>query len=237
MILRVLGRRATLVAGAAAVAYWAPTITHPVGALRPLFGVEDRTSPGPHVALTFDDGPHPRGTPAVLERLAAAGSRAVFFLVGEQVVRERTLVREIVAAGHELGVHCYRHRPLMLTGPRATTDDLERAATAIAEVTGTEPTLYRPPYGLLTTPARTLARRRRWRIVLWRRWGRDWEARATPERITGLLTGNVEARDVLLLHDADHYSAPGSWERTAAALPRIFDELARRGLVTVTLGG
>src|SRR5436305_13745898 len=64
----------------------------------------------PGVALTFDDGPHPEGTPAVLEVLAGAGARATFFVVGEQVQRRPELVREMVAAGHVVALHGHRHR-------------------------------------------------------------------------------------------------------------------------------
>ena len=66
--------------------------------------------------------------------------------------------------------------------------------------------------------------------MLWSRWGRDWDRRATPESITRRLTTDVRAGDILLLHDADYYSARGSWVRTAAALPRILEELEERGL-------
>jgi peptidoglycan-N-acetylglucosamine deacetylase len=72
--------------------------------------------------------------------------------------------------------------------------------------------------------------RRRWRPLLWSRWGHDWSARATPRSIAEEVTRDVSDGDVLLLHDSDAYSAEGSWERTVAALPRVLDELSRRGL-------
>ena len=77
--------------------------------------------------------------------------------------------------------------------------------------------------------ALALARGRGWRTLLWSHWGRDWEARATPESIAALLTGGAGPGSVLLLHDADDYSAPSSWRRTVAALPRVLDTLARAG--------
>ena len=64
----------------------------------------------PVVAITFDDGPHPEGTPAVLEILAAAGACATFFVIGEQVQRRPELVRRILAGGHGLALHGYQHR-------------------------------------------------------------------------------------------------------------------------------
>ena len=70
-----------------------------------------------------------------------------------------------------------------------------------------------------------------WRPLLWTHWGRDWEARATPESIFAKLVGRAVAEgSVLLLHDADDYGAEGSWRRTAAALPRVLAELEGRGL-------
>jgi peptidoglycan-N-acetylglucosamine deacetylase len=200
------------------------------GALRRALGVEDRTASGSGYALTFDDGPHAQGTPATLELLAAAGVRATFFLVGEQVLRNPALAAEIVAAGHGVGLHCHRHRNLLRLTPRQAREDILRGLGIVEEATGRSPGLYRPPYGVPTAAALALARRRGWRTLLWSHWGRDWEAHATAESIAALATGGVGAGAVLLLHDADDYSAPGSWRRTVAALPRVLDTLGERGL-------
>jgi len=182
------------------------------------------------VALTFDDGPHPEGTPAVLECLDRASVKATFFLVGEAVQRERALAAELVAAGHAVGVHCHRHRNLMRLTPRQVADDLTRATELIESATGVTPGVYRPPYGILTTPALLHARRQGWRTVLWRRDGADWDARATPESVTTRMLRSLGPGDVLLLHDSDVYSAPGSWRTTVQALPRIVDRVRARGL-------
>ncbi|MDX6474700.1 MAG: hypothetical protein QOH95_211, partial [Gaiellaceae bacterium] len=69
------------------------------------YGIECRLEADDRVALTFDDGPHPEGTPAVLDTLARHGASATFFLVGEQVARDPSLAREIVDAGHEVAAH------------------------------------------------------------------------------------------------------------------------------------
>ena len=114
--------------------------------------------------------------------------------------------------------------------PRQVREDLARAEDSITAAAGRPLALYRPPYGVLNTAALRLARRRGWRTLLWRRWGRDWRADATPERIARRVSHAVAAGDVLLLHDADDYSAPGSWRRTAAALPLVLEQLARDGL-------
>ena len=213
--------------------YLFPALAAPWPGLRRPLGIEDRTASGRGYALTFDDGPHAEGTPAVLEILARTGTRATFFLVGEQVQRNPALAREVLAAGHGIGLHCHRHRNLLRLGPRQVREDIERARAAIEDATGASPALYRPPYGLPNAAALCLASRRGWRTLLWSHWGRDWEARATPESIAARATDGAGEGSVLLLHDADHYSAQGSWRRTAAALPLLLDGLSARGLDAV----
>jgi peptidoglycan-N-acetylglucosamine deacetylase len=199
-------------------------------------GVPRRTSDGAAVALTFDDGPHAEGTPAVLGELERAGATATFFAVGEQVRREPGLVREIVAAGHRVEVHADRHRNQLRLTPTQFAADLDRATAAIADATGDSPRLYRPPYGIFSPAGLALVRRRGLQPWLWSRWGHDWRASATPPGIARELLGGTSAGDVLLLHDADHYSAAGSWRATAASLPLVLDGLARAGLVARALG-
>jgi peptidoglycan/xylan/chitin deacetylase (PgdA/CDA1 family) len=177
------------------------------------------------VTLTFDDGPHPDGTPAVLEALGE--HRAVFFMVGEQVERYPSLAAEVAQAGHGIALHGYRHRNQMRVTPGWLADDLRRGAAAIADATGAEPTLYRPPYGIFTPAG--LALSRSYERLLWSKWGRDWRARTTPEEIARLATRDLGAGDVILLHDADWYSAEGSHRRTAAAIPMILEKLYPTG--------
>jgi len=216
--------------GAAAVGYLLPGLAGAWPALRAPLGVEDRTASGLGYALTFDDGPHAQGTPAVLEILRREGVRATFFLVGEQVRRNPALAREIAAAGHTIALHCDRHRNLLRLTPRQVRSDLARARDTIQDATGCATEIYRPPYGVLNGAALRLARESAWRTLLWSHWGRDWEARATPESITTLLTAGAGEGAVLLLHDADDYAAPDSWRRTVAALPGIIEVLSELGL-------
>jgi peptidoglycan/xylan/chitin deacetylase (PgdA/CDA1 family) len=228
-------RASLLVAGAGVAAGWclparAPVVPSVAAALRVPCRLQDDA-----VALTFDDGPHPEGTPAVLEHLHAANARATFFLVGEQVARWPALAGEIAAAGHGIALHGYRHRNLLRVEPRALAADLDRAVDVIAAATGVAPQTYRPPYGIFSPAGLAIARRRGWRLLLWSRWGRDWARRATPESIAANVTADVGAGDVLLLHDADHYSARCSHRRTAAALPRVLAELDRLGLRLTTV--
>jgi peptidoglycan/xylan/chitin deacetylase (PgdA/CDA1 family) len=208
--------------------WFAPAAAPVVPALAAPFGIRLRL-PGRGIALTFDDGPHPRGTPAVLDVLDRAGVRATFFLVGEQVEPRPALAAEIAAAGHEIAIHGFRHTLLLRRTPRGLDADLERASHVIADATGAEPACYRPPYGIFSSAGLAIARRRGWVPLLWSRWGRDWTRRATPDGIAARATRELSAGDVVLLHDADWYSAAGSWERTVAALPAILDAVDATG--------
>lgn len=222
------GAAAAVVHAAPALAPLAPGLGSRLGIVRRQDGVEG-------VALSFDDGPHPQGTPIVLEILREAGAQATFFLVGEQVERRPALVAEIVGAGHRVELHCHRHRnALRLTGGMFL-DDAERARATIEEAGGQAIADHRPPYGIYSAATLRACRRRGWRPVLWSQWGRDWRGSATARSIAYQATKSARAGDIVLLHDADYYSAPGSWVRTVAALPIILEELGSRGLKTVSL--
>ena len=220
---------AALTAGAA-LAHAAPAPAAVNASARAVLGLRASTGRADTVALTFDDGPHPEGTPAVLARLADAGARATFFLVGEQVLRRRALVADIVAAGHEVGLHGHTHRGHLRLGPRALGEDLRRGEAVVSAAAGRAVRLHRAPYGLYSAASLALVRHRGLEPLLWSRHGRDWSARATEHSIAERLGSGLRPREVLLLHDADHYAASGSWRRTAAALPRVLEAIERTGL-------
>jgi peptidoglycan-N-acetylglucosamine deacetylase len=184
------------------------------------------------VVLTFDDGPHPDGTPAVLELLARAGASAMFFMIGEQVVKRPALVREVKAAGHTVALHGYRHRLQARLPANALTDDTARGRAAIEDAIGEMPAWHRPPYGIYSPAGLKAARSAGLKPLLWSRWGKDWRKFTTPARIARRVQG-ARAGDVILLHDADFYSAKGSHERTAKALSLILAELGARQIGTV----
>jgi peptidoglycan/xylan/chitin deacetylase (PgdA/CDA1 family) len=185
------------------------------------------------VALTFDDGPHPEGTPAVLEILEQADIRATFFLVGEQVERRPALAGEIAARGHLIALHGYRHRPQPALPARTVADDLKRGGAAIENAISKQPTWHRPPYGLYSAAGLGAVRTSGLNPLLWSKWGKDWRRLTTPERIAARATADLRSGDVILLHDADFYSSTGSHERTVQALKLIVRELKRQKIGTV----
>lgn len=222
-------------AAAAGMAHAAPALAPIVPGVAPALGIQLRQDGADGVAITFDDGPHPQGTPQVLEILREADAPATFFLAGEQVARRPALAAEIVAAGHRVELHCHRHRNQLRLTPRQLLEDADRAKATIEEAGGQEIADYRPPYGIFSYAGLRAVRRRGWRPLLWSQWGRDWARRATAQSITRRCTDSARAGDILLLHDADYYSARGSWMRTVAALPLILEELDSRGLKPISL--
>ena len=197
-----------------------------------LAGLGDPT----HVALTFDDGPHPDATPELLRLLDQAGVRATFFLLGRMVEEQPVVARAIADAGHEIGVHGYDHRLLLRRGPRATRDDLARAVGAITATTGFVPRWWRPPYGVATTAALVAARRLDLRPVLWTCWGRDWTASCTPDSVYRSVFRRLDGGGTILLHDSDHAAAPKAWLSTLGVLPAILTACRARGLTVGPLG-
>jgi peptidoglycan/xylan/chitin deacetylase (PgdA/CDA1 family) len=212
-------------------------IAHALAPVRPALADRlgiPRSLPGARgVALTFDDGPHPEGTPAILEGLARAGARATFFVVGEQVRRRSALLAEIEAAGHLVALHGYRHRLQLRLRVHDLEDDLIRGIAAIEDALGHGPVWHRPPYGIYSPAGLRGVRAMGLRPLLWSRWGKDWRKFTTPDRIAARIVPGVLPGDVILLHDADFYSAVGSHRRTAAALALIAAELKRRKIDTV----
>jgi peptidoglycan/xylan/chitin deacetylase (PgdA/CDA1 family) len=228
-------RKRFLIATTLAAAWASPAPAPVASPIARALRLPRRVSIGDGVAVTFDDGPHPQGTPATLEALKEAGVSATFFLVGEQVNRNPSLSAEIVAAGHSIALHGYRHRNLLRLTPSQFVADLERGIVAITNSTGVQPTYYRPPYGIFSPAAIRIVRRRGLRPLLWSRWGHDWRARTTAEAIATEVSSGLCGGDVLLLHDADHYSAPGSWKRTVAALPHVFEAIEAAGLRAIAI--
>ena len=210
--------------------WFVPALAAHSGRLARAYRIPRRLERRDVVALTFDDGPHPEGTPAVLAELARRGARATFFLVGEQVRRSPDGARAIADAGHEIGLHGDRHVLLLRRRVGPLADDLDRAIETIALATGVAPTLYRPPYGVFSSGALRHVRARGLEPWLWSAWGRDWERRATAASISRRVAGRLGPGAVVLLHDSDAYSSPGSWRRTAAALPSILDAAAALGV-------
>jgi peptidoglycan/xylan/chitin deacetylase (PgdA/CDA1 family) len=122
----------------------------------------------PIVAMTYDDGPHPRLTPTLLDALKARGLSATFYLIGKSVVTWPDIVRRIADEGHEIGNHTWSHPNMARLGDSAMLREIDRTSEAIQKITGRPPVTFRPPYGAFTARQRRLLfRSRDLPTVLW----------------------------------------------------------------------
>ena len=169
----------------------------------------------------------------MLDVLARAGARGTFFMIGEQVERRPELAAAIVAQGHEVALHGYRHRLQLRLSAVEVEADLQQGASAIEGATGRRPRYHRPPYGIYSASGLTAAREAGLKPLLWSRWGKDWRKFTTPQRIATRATAKLADGDIILLHDADFYSAKDSHQRTVRALEIILRELMLREIGTV----
>jgi peptidoglycan/xylan/chitin deacetylase (PgdA/CDA1 family) len=189
---------------------------------------------GDRVALTFDDGPDEDATPAVLDALEAAGIRATFFVVGEQLMRHHGLARRAALAGHELALHGFGHPRHHDLFPPEARDEVARGVGAFEAVTGRKPRFFRPPYGRFSEHSYQACQALGLEPVYWSSWGLDWEDIA-PERIADLATTDLDAGAIVVLHDSIRYGHRPSARATADAIPAIASAAAERGLAWVTL--
>ena len=181
-----------------------------------------------HVALTFDDGPDPHYTPALLELLRVLEVRATFFLLGHMLAANRQLGQDVVAAGHEVGLHGWSHRVLVGRDPASTHRDMARGRDLIADVTGQPVRWWRPPYGVLTASSMISAYQLGMTPVLWTTWGRDWTADATATSVSATVRRGLRPGATILLHDSDCTSAAGSSRATLEALPGLIEDIRSR---------
>jgi peptidoglycan-N-acetylglucosamine deacetylase len=213
------------------------TVTHllaPVNRAAAAAARLPRSLPGARgVALTFDDGPHPEGTPAILELLARHDAVATFFVVGEQVRRRPELVARAAASGHLIALHGDRHELQLRRTAAALRDDTDRGLAAVEDAIGARPAWHRPPYGIYRPAGLSAVADAQLAPLLWSRWGKDWRRLTTPDRIAARVTRGLLPGDVILLHDSDAYSARHSHRRTAGAVEILLTELAARKLGTV----
>jgi peptidoglycan/xylan/chitin deacetylase (PgdA/CDA1 family) len=184
---------------------------------------------GARAALTFDDGPDPDATPAVLDALDAAGLKATFFIVGEQAAAHPRLAREVATRGHEIALHGYEHREHGELSPREARDDLARGLGAVEATTGRRATSYRPPYGRFSEDSYEACSRLRLEPVLWSAWGMDWEP-LPPARIADLVVRDLDPGAIVLLHDSARYASRHDAAATAQAIPLLAAAAAERGL-------
>lgn len=165
------------------------------------FGIFRKGKTKKQVALTFDDGPHPKYTPELLNVLQDYQVKATFFVLGSQAELYPHLIRRMHREGHQIGIHNYDHTSNWLMLPwTVRRDHLERTGDIIESITGERPDHYRPPWGLMN--AFDFFHPKLYRIVLWSLMVGDWRSRSCHKKLKSTLLNGITDGSVILLHDS-----------------------------------
>lgn len=156
-----------------------------------------RIPAGPYVALTFDDGPKPSTTTALLDGLARRGVHATFFVIGENVEGNELLLQRMEGEGHQIGLHTYHHKCLDGLNAAGLYDEVDSLKDSLTALLGRESFMLRPPYGLISDDNQARAGAP---IVLWSVDPEDWSDRNTQRQVSVILD-SVKDGDIILLHD------------------------------------
>jgi peptidoglycan/xylan/chitin deacetylase (PgdA/CDA1 family) len=184
-------------------------------------------------ALTFDDGPSPDATPAILDLLARRGARATFFVLAGNVRRHGEVLRRASREGHEIALHGDRHWPLPLLPPPAIRGEIERCAAAVVAALGVKPLHYRPPFGFMMPGQSWFVRRLGYVSVLGDVYPEDARAPGV-DRIVSRVLPRLSGGSILILHDGSPIRGANR-SQTVAALETILTGASGRGLKAVTV--
>jgi peptidoglycan/xylan/chitin deacetylase (PgdA/CDA1 family) len=196
----------------------------------------------PTVLLTYDDGPDPEGTPAVLRELATADARATFFVLGTRVKLYPDVLRAAAAEGHDIGLHGADHRRVSLVPEAEFARCLAEGKDLLEQMLQRPVVWYRPPYGHLTASAWAAVHDAGMTTVGWAGDVRDWLDLPLDEQLAGL-DGITRSGEIVLCHDAfadgrdlaDDGPAPG-FDRGLLARA-VLERVSPRGCSQPTVSG
>jgi peptidoglycan-N-acetylglucosamine deacetylase len=181
----------------------------------------------PHLALTFDDGPHGALTPRLLDLLSERNVKATFYVIGRNVELYPDIARRIVTEGHEIANHTFTHPALSRLSAERVAEELRRTHETVLQVTGVRMTNLRPPYGAFNDRVRQVAfDGHGYDTIMWSVDPLDWKYR-NAARVTRELVGGAAPGAVLLCHDIH--------KTTIAAMPSTLDQLLARQFQFVTV--
>ena len=193
-----------------------------------IYRYASKTGPA-RIALTFDDGPHPRYTPLILDILEEFEIKATFFAVGSNVEAYPELVKRIAREGHELGNHTFHHNHVAKMSLEDLTQDINRCNDAIEKITGNRPRYFRPPEGVCTKSVQEICSATDTTIVMWSVDTRDW-AHPPIAEIFQNVRRNTQNGSIILMHDFIGKNSP-----TPEALRQIIPMLLELGYEFVTV--
>ncbi|SDM38680.1 polysaccharide deacetylase family protein [Kriegella aquimaris] len=180
-----------------------------------------------HIALTFDDGPHPEFTPKILHLLARYNAKATFFCIGKNIETNETLFKDIVTAGHTIGNHTYSHtKSFGFLSAEKVIDELQKNNVIVQQLTGKEIRLYRPAFGVTNPNIKKALKATGLQAIGWSIRSLDTTQRSETQ-VLRRITKSIAKGDVVLLHDTS--------DKTVAVLEQLLLFLQEQNLQSVTI--
>jgi len=188
------------------------------------------------VALTFDDGPSPVWTPQLLDKLKEKHAKATFFMIGKHAEEYPDIARRVAAEGHEIGNHTYDHHGIFFYTKEELNKEVLAAEEVIRSITGVSTVYFRPPKAWITDDEKKWLNEEGYRTVLWTLNSKDW-VQFDDKYILKYLLKRVKPGDILLFHDSGGVFDINNGDRheTVKTIPRLIDELRKRGYQFVTV--
>ncbi|MEU6710179.1 polysaccharide deacetylase family protein [Nonomuraea sp. NPDC046802] len=177
------------------------------------------------LALTFDDGPG-KYAGTLLDTLKKYDAKATFFLEGQYVKSRPAFVKRMVAEGHAIGNHSYKHPDFTKSDPATIRNEIKTTQAEIKKAAGVEPKLLRPPYGLADLQVSEIAGEFDMPVILWTAGSQDWNSK-NVEAIKKQTMAVAQQDGIILMHD---------WvKQTVDAMPAIIKSLQKKGYHLVTV--
>lgn len=178
------------------------------------------------IMLTFDDGPHPLYTPAILDILRERGEKAVFFCIGERAFENPGLIRRMVEEGHKIGIHSMTHSAGFSFASKLMAErDIENCAKILSDISGTSIELFRPPFGVTNPNIARAVKKLNLKNIGWSI--RSFDTVSDSNKVVKKIDKELHKGAIILLHDRLP-SAP-------VTLTSILDVLEKRGYKTTVL--
>ncbi len=181
------------------------------------------------IALTFDDGPHPRYTQEILKILAEYDIKATFFVIGVNAETYPDSLKQIVESGCEIGNHTYSHKRLSNLSDEEVRNEIVHCEEVVERLTGIRPHVFRPPEGMMHPTLSCFMNEKEYNVALWSIDTLDWALNPSVA-ITKTVMNELKGGDIILMHD---YVSGGN--TTCEALRIIIPKILAQGYEFVTI--
>lgn len=189
-----------------------------------------------NIAITFDDGPHPRHTLQLLEILDTWGAKATFFMTGNNVKKNKSLVSDVFKQGHEIGCHTLNHQKLLFSFSQKILYEIKTSKDLIENITGKKITLYRPPFGLISPFLFQVCKKLSLKIILWNVNSHDYRREDYPV-ITQRVSKKIKPGSIILFHECHYDDASLDYTNTIKAIQHILVEANFEKVKPATITG